>query len=193
MPDISYSFYRTDCKLYEIEAQCLPLADDYSIRAADYTAKHAVAPAGIIFSNPNAPTGMTLSLNDISAIAAANPDILVVVDEAYVDFGAESAVTLLDRHENIVVVHTLSKSRSLAGLRVGFAMASAEIIDGLNRIKDSFNSYPLDSLAQVGAIAAIQDANYFERTRRSVIETRERLTQQLATLDRKSTRLNSSH
>src|SRR3546814_11588772 len=95
---------------------------------------------------------MTLSLNHISAVAAASPDIPVVVDGAYVDFGAESAVTLLDRHENIVVVHTLSKSRSLAGLRVGFAMASAEIIDGLNRIKDSFNSYPLDSLAQVGEI-----------------------------------------
>src|SRR3546814_14853574 len=89
---------------------------------------------------------MTLSLNDISAIAAANPDIPVVVDEAYVDFGAESAVTLLDRHENIVVVHTLSKSRTLAGLPVGFAMASAEIIHGMNRTKDSFNSYPLNSL-----------------------------------------------
>src|SRR3546814_20724086 len=138
MPDISYSFYRTYCKLYEIEAQCLPLADDYSIRAADYTAKHAVAPAGIIFANPNAPTGMTLSLNDISAIAAANPAIHVLVDEAYVDFGAESAVTLLDRHDNIVVVPTLSNSRSLAGLHGGFALASREIVDGLISNKKTF-------------------------------------------------------
>lgn len=182
MPDISYSFYRTYCKLYKIEPAIVPLADDYSIRAADYTARHAVAPAGIIFANPNAPTGMTMSLDDISAIAGANPDIPVVVDEAYVDFGAESAVGLLGRHDNIVVVHTLSKSRSLAGLRVGFAMASAEIVDGLNRVKDSFNSYPLDSLAQAGAVAALRDGAHFDRTRRAVMETRDQLAQQLATL-----------
>ncbi|MGB3290385.1 MAG: histidinol-phosphate transaminase [Burkholderiaceae bacterium] len=182
MPDISYSFYRTYCKLFQIEAGIVPLADDYSIRVADYTAPRATAPAGIIFANPNAPTGMTLSLDEISAIAGANPDIPVVVDEAYVDFGADSAVALLGRHDNIVVVHTLSKSRSLAGLRVGFAMASAEIVDGLNRIKDSFNSYPLDSLAQAGAVAALQDTAHFERSRLAVIEAREQLSQQLATL-----------
>jgi len=182
MPDISYSFYRTYCKLFQIEAGIVPLADDYSIRVADYTARHAVMPAGIIFANPNAPTGMALSLDDISAIAGANPDVPVVVDEAYVDFGADSAVALLGRHDNIVVVHTLSKSRSLAGLRVGFAMAGAEIIDGLNRIKDSFNSYPLDSLAQAGAVAALQDTAYFDRTRQAVIDARDQLSQQLATL-----------
>lgn len=182
MPDISYSFYRTYCKLYKIEPALVPLADNYSIRAADYTARHSVAPAGIIFANPNAPTGMTMSLDDISAIAGANPDIPVVVDEAYVDFGAESAVGLLGRHDNIVVVHTLSKSRSLAGLRVGFAMASAEIVDGLNRVKDSFNSYPLDSLAQAGAVAALRDGAHFDQTRRAVMETRDQLAQQLATL-----------
>src|SRR5690606_3143445 len=123
-------------------------ADDFSIRVDDYLGPHEAVPAGIIFANPNAPTGMTLSLDDIRKIARANADIPVVVDEAYVDFGAESAVALLKEHDNIVVVHTLSKSRSLAGLRVGFAMAGHEIVQGLNRVKDSFNSYPLGSLAQ---------------------------------------------
>src|SRR5690606_21364654 len=182
MPDISYSFYRTYCKLFAVQVAFVPLDDNLAINAADYTGARSVAPAGIIFANPNAPTGIAMPLAQVSAIASAHPDTPVVVDEAYVDFGAESATALLDRHDNIVVVHTLSKSRSLAGLRVGFAMASPEIISGLNRVKDSFNSYPLDTLAQTGAIAAIQDVNYFNRTRHAVMESRSWMTQQLETL-----------
>ncbi|RTZ41071.1 histidinol-phosphate transaminase [Candidimonas sp. SYP-B2681] len=182
MPDITYSFYRTYCQLYKIPCQIVPLAEDFSIRVSDYTAHHAVKPAGIIFANPNAPTGIALGLADIEAIAMANPDVPVVIDEAYVDFGADSAVALLRKCDNIVVVHTLSKSRSLAGLRVGFALASKEIVEGLQRVKDSFNSYPLDRLAQAGAVAAIQDTAYFERGRQAIIQTREWLVKQLATL-----------
>jgi len=182
MPDITYSFYRTYCTLYQVPPRLIPLADDFSMRASDYIGGHDTEPAGIIFANPNAPTGMALPLDDIRAIARANADIPVVVDEAYVDFGAESAVALLKEHDNIVVVRTLSKSHSLAGLRVGFAMAGRQIIEGLNRVKDSFNSYPVDSLAQAGAMAAIQDTAYFEQTSQAVISAREALTQQLTTL-----------
>ncbi|MCC2595337.1 histidinol-phosphate transaminase [Pusillimonas sp. MFBS29] len=182
MPDITYSFYRTYCALYKIPTRLVPLADDFSIRVSDYTDSSPDSPAGIIFSNPNAPTGIAMSLEDISAIAAAHPDIPVVVDEAYVDFGAQSAIALLQAHANIVVVHTLSKSRSLAGLRVGFAIADAQIIEGLNRVKDSFNSYPLDSLAQAGAIAAIQDTDYLQKMCLAVTEARTQLAQQLSAL-----------
>ena len=182
MPDVTYSFYRTYCKLYDIPCQTIPLADDFSIRVCDYTGPHPVTPAGIIFANPNAPTGVALALSDIRDIAVANPDVPVVVDEAYVDFGGDSAVALLPECPNIVVVHTLSKSRSLAGLRVGYAMAAKQIVDGLLRIKDSFNSYPLDTIAQAGAIAALQDTAYFDQTRYAVIKTRESLVQQLQTL-----------
>lgn len=182
MPDITYSFYKTYCTLFDIPVQLIPLADDYSLRVGDYTSARAPAPAGIIFANPNAPTGIALSLDAVSDIAAANADIPVVIDEAYVDFGADSAASLLDRHDNIVVVHTLSKSRALAGLRVGYAMAGADIIAGLNRIKDSFNSYPLDMLAQAGAKAAIEDTGHFQQMRAAVIDAREQLAQQLTTL-----------
>lgn len=182
MPDISYSFYRTYCQFYQISADLVALDDQFAIQASDYIQPGQALPAGIIFANPNAPTGRALALADIDAIAAANPDIPVVVDEAYVDFGAESAVTLLGKRSNIVVVHTMSKSRSLAGLRVGYAMAGADIVDGLNRVKDSFNSYPLDRLAQVGAVAAIEDVDYFQSTCKAVIESREWLSAQLADL-----------
>ncbi len=182
LPDITYSFYRSYCVMFRIPVQLVPLADNYAIDPSDYAAAHAAPPAGIIFANPNAPTGMVLPLSDVEMIARANPDTPVVVDEAYVDFGGESSVTLLETCPNLVVVHTLSKSRSLAGLRVGYAMASPEIVEGLVRVKDSFNSYPLDTLAQAGAIAAIEDVEYFNRTCRAVIETREMLVQQLASL-----------
>lgn len=182
MPDITYSFYRTYCTLYDVPPGLIPLADDFSMRISDYTNREGREAAGIIFANPNAPTGITLELSDIEAIAKANSDIPVVVDEAYVDFGAESATALIARCENLVVVHTLSKSRALAGLRVGYALASRDIIDGLNRIKDSFNSYPLDALAQAGALASLQDETHFRRSCEAVAEDRERLTQRLETL-----------
>src|SRR5690606_4525676 len=130
MPDITYSFYKTYCKLFDIPARLIPLADDFSIRPDDYL-NHDEPPAGIIFANPNAPTGIALGLDDIECIARGNPDIAMVVDEAYVDFGADSAIALLDRCPNIVVIHTLSKSRALAGMRVGYSVASVEITEGI--------------------------------------------------------------
>ena len=160
----------------------VPLANDFSVCVQDYTQPRAVAPAAIIFANPNAPTGIALALDQIAAIAQANPDSAVVVDEAYVDFGADSAIALLDRYENIVVVHTLSKSYALAGLRVGYAVASTEIVAGLQRVKDSFNSYPLDSLAQAGALAAVQDRAYFDEKRLAIIASRDKLTKDLQAL-----------
>lgn len=182
MPDVTYSFYQTYCRLYRVPYVCVPLADDFSVRPSDYTGWQGAAPAGIIFANPNAPTGKTLAVDDIAAIARAHPDSSIVVDEAYVDFGAQSAVSLLGAFDNILVIHTLSKSRSLAGLRVGYAMGSVSVIEALTRTKDSFNSYPIDRLAQAGAHASMLDEVYFDRTRRAVMAARESLTQELVTL-----------
>ncbi|MGE5470227.1 MAG: histidinol-phosphate transaminase [Bacteroidota bacterium] len=177
-PDISYSFYPVYCGLYGIESRPVPLAEDFSIDPADYARPNG----GIIFPNPNAPTGRLLALDAIERILRANPDSVVVVDEAYVDFGGQSAIELIDRYDNLLVIHTLSKSRSLAGLRVGFAVGHPTLIEGLERVKDSFNSYPLDRLAIVGAVAAIEDEAYFEQTRQAVIATRTTLNAELAEL-----------
>ncbi|MDN5843682.1 MAG: histidinol-phosphate transaminase [Alcaligenaceae bacterium] len=182
MPDITYSFYQTYCRMYRVPHVCIPLADDFTMRVADYTDWSGPAPAGIIFAHPNAPTGRALELDDIAAIARAHPDTAVVVDEAYVDFGAQSAVSLLGEFDNLLVIHTLSKSRSLAGLRVGFAMGDTALIEALTRIKDSFNSYPVDSLAQAGARAALLDDDYFEMTRHAVMSSRENLARELKAL-----------
>jgi histidinol-phosphate aminotransferase len=160
------------CRLYGIVHRTVPLDPELSLNVDDYLQPDAGA---IIFPNPNAPTGRALPRAEIERLLKACPDTVVVIDEAYVDFGAESAVPLIDHHPNLLVVHTLSKSRSLAGLRVGFAMGQAPLIEALTRVKDSFNSYPLDRLATAGAIAAMDDAPYFERTRRAVIDSRERL------------------
>lgn len=183
MPDITYSFYRSYCKLFDITPDLIPLADDLSIRATDYLPRaESELAAGIIFANPNAPTGRALPLQDIASIAGANPDIPVVVDEAYVDFGAESVVALLAQFDNIVAVHTFSKSRALAGLRVGYVVANPPIVEALVRVKDSFNSYPLDSLALAGAIASVQDDDYFQQACTAVIKARETLTRNLTEL-----------
>lgn len=174
-PDISYSFYPVYSRLYDIETVEIPLREDFSIGLEDYR-----RPAGaIIFPNPNAPTGMALPLSAIEALLADQPQTVVVVDEAYVDFGAESAIALISRHPNLLVVQTLSKSRSLAGLRVGFAIGQPHLIEALVRVKDSFNSYPLDRLAQAGATAAIEDEVWFESCRQKVIASRDRLTDAL--------------
>ena len=178
-PDISYSFYPTYAKLYRIEAETVPLAEDFAIRVDDYLARPCGA---VIFPNPNAPTGRALPRSEIERLLRARPDVVIVIDEAYVDFGAESAVPLIAEHPNLLVVHTLSKSHSLAGLRVGFAMGQADLIAGLERVKNSFNSYPLDRLAIVGAEAAIDDVAYFETTRQRVIASRDRLVRALAGL-----------
>ncbi|HLO63717.1 MAG TPA: histidinol-phosphate transaminase [Azonexus sp.] len=178
-PDITYSFYPVYCGLYGVDFQSVPLAEDFSIDPADYLGKPN---GGIIFPNPNAPTGRLLAVDAIEQIAKANPDSVVVVDEAYVDFGGESAIKLVDRYDNLLVVHTLSKSRSLAGLRVGFAVGHPALIEGLERVKNSFNSYPLDRLAIVGAVAAMEDTAHFEQCCQAVIATRDTLSADLARL-----------
>lgn len=181
-PDITYSFYPVYCGLYGIDCETLPLTDDFRIDVEDYLpGRHGQAGA-IIFPNPNAPTGRALTLAEIERVLAGNPDCVVVVDEAYVDFGAESAIALTARYDNLLVIQTLSKSRSLAGLRVGFAVGSPALIDGLERVKNSFNSYPVDRLASAGAVAALEDVEYFERTRQAVIQTRVRMTAGLEAL-----------
>ncbi len=177
-PDITYSFYPVYCGLYGIDYRTVPLDENFSLRIADYS----LANGGIVIANPNAPTGRALPLADIDALVKANPDSVVLVDEAYVDFGGESAVALVNRHPNLLVVQTFSKSRSLAGLRVGFAIGHADLIDALNRVKNSFNSYPLDRLAIAGATAAIEDREWFERTRQAVMLTRATLTRDLESL-----------
>ncbi len=181
-PDITYSFYPVYCGLYQIAGQAVALTEDFCIDVQDYLPAAGRAAGGIIFPNPNAPTGRALALGEVERIVAANPDIPVVIDEAYVDFGAESAVGLVSRYDNLLVVQTLSKSRSLAGLRVGFAIGSRVLIEALERVKNSFNSYPIDRLAEAGAAAAIEDTAYFERTRQAVIATRETLAGQLQEL-----------
>jgi histidinol-phosphate aminotransferase len=170
-PDISYSFYPVYCLLYGIESVVVPLDEGFNVRLEDYD-----RPCGaIILPNPNAPTGIGLPLAAIEALAAAHPDQPVVIDEAYVDFGGETAIPLTRRYPNLLVIHTLSKSRSLAGLRVGYAIGQRPLIDALERVKDSFNSYPLDRLAEAGATAAIEDEAWFDETRNRVIASRERV------------------
>ena len=174
-PDISYSFYPVYCGLYGIEFEAVALDQQFQIQPADY----ARANGGIIFPNPNAPTGCLLALEAVEQILQASPDSVVVVDEAYIDFGGETAISLVDRYPNLLVTQTLSKSRSLAGLRVGLAVGHPDLIEALERIKNSFNSYPLDRLAIVGAAAAFEDKAYFEQTCQAVIDSREQLVGQL--------------
>lgn len=177
-PDITYSFYPVFCQLYDIEFEKVPLTKDFSIDLGDYQR----ANGGIIFPNPNAPTGKLVALGDIEQLLLANRDSVVVVDEAYIDFGGQSAVGLINRFDNLLVVHTLSKSRSLAGLRIGYAMANAALIEGLDRVKNSFNSYPLGHLQIAAAIASFKDESYFKQTCAQVISSREQLVEQLQTL-----------
>lgn len=177
-PDISYSFYPTYCSLYGIEARQVSLNAQFEIDVNDYR-----QPCGaVIIANPNAPTGIALPLTQIEALLQAHPDQVVVIDEAYVDFGGESAATLVDRYDNLLVVQTLSKSRSLAGLRVGFALGHADLIAGLERVKNSFNCYPLGQVAQAGAVAAIEDEAYTQQTAQAIIASRSWLTGQLQAL-----------
>lgn len=179
-PEITYSFYPVYCGLYALPFETTPLDDDFTL---DCAALRAAGRGGVVFPNPNAPTGIALPLAEVERIVAAHQGkAVVLVDEAYVDFGAESAVPLTHRYDNLLVVQTFSKSRALAGLRVGFAIGQPPLIEALIRIKDSFNSYPLDRLAQVGAIAALEDEAYFEQTRQAVIAERERLATALAAM-----------
>jgi len=170
-PDITYSFYPVYCKLYQIEYQTIALGYNLSIDVQDYHQPNG----GIIFPNPNAPTGRVLALAEIETLLTFNTDSVVVIDEAYIDFGGESAIALVDKYPNLLVTQTVSKSRSLAGMRVGFAIGHQDLIEALIRVKDSFNSYPLDSLATVAAIAGFEDQTYFEQTCQKVITSREEL------------------
>lgn len=177
-PDISYSFYPVYAQLFDIATELVPLAEDFTIQFADYARPNG----GIIFPNPNAPTAIGTSLVEIEALLQQNTESLVVVDEAYIDFGGETAISLVNRYPNLLVVQTLSKSRALAGMRVGFAVGQAPLIDALNRVKDSFNSYPLDRIAEAAAVVAFEDDAYFKACCEKVIATREWTTAQLTAL-----------
>jgi histidinol-phosphate aminotransferase len=177
-PDITYSFYPVYCGLYGIRYEEVPLDAAMRLQVADFRRPCSA----ILLPNPNAPTGIALPRGAIESLLAEHPDQLVVIDEAYVDFGAESAVPLVARHDNLLVVQTLSKSRALAGLRVGFAIGQRPLIEALERVKDSFNSYPLDCLAIAGAVAALQDDAWFQETRRRIMASRESLTHALSEL-----------
>ncbi len=183
-PDITYSFYPVYCGLYGVGYRTVPLTGSFEIHVDDYRDYRHGAPGngGIIFPNPNAPTGRLLPLSAIERLLAVHPGSTVVIDEAYIDFGGETAIALVNRHPNLLVVHTLSKSRSLAGLRVGYAVGHADLIEALERVKNSFNSYPLDRLAIAGAVAALQDEEHFETTRKAVIDSREKLAADLRAL-----------
>jgi histidinol-phosphate aminotransferase len=177
-PDITYSFYEVYCSLFGVEAMKIPLTGDFSIRLSEYVRLNG----GIIFPNPNAPTGHYIPLSDIKELLRQNTRSLVVVDEAYIDFGGDSTVSFIERFPNILIIQTLSKSRSLAGLRVGFALGHRQLIEGLERAKNAFNSYPLDRLAQKGAVASFQDDAYFHDTRQKVMASREWTRQELERL-----------
>lgn len=177
-PDISYSFYPVYCRLYGIASETVPLDAEFRVRIDDYDR----ASGGIVLPNPNAPTGRALDLDEIRRLLAAHRDCVVLVDEAYVDFGAQSAIPLIREFPNLLVTQTLSKSRSLAGLRVGFAAGDPGLVQALEAVKGSFNSYPLDRLAMAGGTAALLDTDHFERTRREVIANREWLSAELAQL-----------
>ena len=193
-PDITYSFYDVWADMLRIPYEQLPLSDDFSIVPSDYYK----ANGGVVFPNPNAPTGKLMPLAEIEDIIEHNQDVIVVVDEAYVDFGGESALPLIDKYDNVIVVQTFSKSRSLAGSRVGFAMASPVLIKYLNDVKYSFNSYTMDQLTLVTGAASLADEEYFQNTLDKIIATRERVKKELKELgftmpDSKSNFLFISH
>ncbi|CAP02134.1 histidinol-phosphate transaminase [Acinetobacter baumannii] len=177
-PDITYSFYPVYSQFFGTKTKEIPLNENFEIDVRDYTQPNG----GVIITNPNAPTSIALSLAEIEQVLQANPDCVVVIDEAYVDFGAESAVSLINRYENLVVCQTTSKSRSLAGLRVGFAIAQSHLIAALEAVKNSFNSYPIDRFAIAAAVASFEDQAYFEEQCQKVITSREKLVRDLTEL-----------
>ena len=168
-PDITYSFYDVWADMLRISYKKIPLDDRLCIQTEDYRVENG----GIIFPNPNAPTGELLPLEQVEDIIRNNPEVIVVVDEAYIDFGGESALPLIEKYDNVIVVQTFSKSRSMAGSRIGFAISNEKVIKYLNDVKYSFNSYTMDALTIELGTAAIQDKEYFEMTRNKIIATRE--------------------
>lgn len=168
-PDITYSFYKVYAKLLNLKTEIVPLDEEFNI-PIEKLCKNS---GGVVLANPNAPTSKVVSVDDIKSILESNRDSVVIVDEAYIDFGGTSVVDLIKDYENLLVVQTLSKSRALAGLRVGFAFGSKELIEGLNRLKNSINSYTIDRIAIAGAIAAFEDEAYFKELTSKIINTRE--------------------
>lgn len=168
-PDITYGFYPVYAELVGAEAEIIPLEADFSVDADKYIGKDGM----VVIANPNAPTGMALPLSEIERIVSGNPENVVLVDEAYVDFGGESAVNLVKKYDNLIVARTFSKSRSLAGARLGFGIASEGLISDMNRIKYSFNPYNINRLTLLAGKASIEDVEYFEKNVRAIIETRE--------------------
>ena len=178
-PEFTYSFYPVYCDFYDIAYKKLPLKGDFSIDIEAYLKEEASC--GIIFPNPNAPTGILLSLDEVMELLERYPeDRAVVIDEAYIDFGGESAVSLIDRFKNLLIARTYSKSMCLAGLRLGFAMGDERLIGALSCAKDSFNSYPTDLFAQQIGVIAMKDRDYYEEIARKIIRTREKISQTLA-------------
>ena len=169
-PDITYSFYPVYCNLFNIDYKLIPLDSEFTVPIEKFFEDNG----GIVIPNPNAPTGKHMPIEFIEEILKHNMDRVVIIDEAYIDFGGESAVGLIQEYSNLLVVQTFSKSRSLAGLRVGFALGHEDLMEGLNRVKNSFNSYTLDRIATAGSIEAIKDEVYFQETRLKIINTRER-------------------
>jgi histidinol-phosphate aminotransferase len=178
-PDVTYSFYPVWAKLYGIAYQTVALDDNMRIVPEDYRRDSAGA---IVFANPNAPTGIALGRDAIALLLDENADIPVVVDEAYVDFGGDTAIPLIADHPNLLVVRTFSKSRALAGLRVGYALGSASLIEALSRVKNCFNSYPVNRIAQAGAIASVEDEAYFQASLKTIVAERENMTARLREL-----------
>lgn len=177
-PDITYSFYPVWCEMLRIPFETIPVDESFNINAADYNRPNG----GVVIANPNAPTSIARGLDFIREILDKNQDSVVIVDEAYVDFGGESAIPLLSEYENLVVTQTFSKSRSMAGMRIGCAFGNKEIISALYAAKDSYNSYPMDSVAIEAGIASVKDEEYFRATLRKVIATRDRLTKELRSM-----------
>ena len=177
-PDITYSFYDVWADLFRIPYECQPLNDRFEIVKEDYYRENG----GVIFPNPNAPTGELLPVSAIEEIIQAHPDVIVIVDEAYIDFGGESALPLIDKYDNVIVVQTFSKSRSLAGSRIGFAISNPTLIKYLNDVKYSFNSYTMDRITIALGTASIRDRAYFEQTTEKIIKTREWTKEQLRAL-----------
>lgn len=177
-PDITYSFYDVWADLYRIPYEVQPLDENFCIRKEDYRKENG----GIIFPNPNVPTGIEMNPDEIEEIVANNPDVVVIVDEAYVDFGCQSALPLIDKYENLLVVQTFSKSRALAGIRIGYAFGSAKLIRYLNDVKFSFNSYTMNRLTELVGCTCLEDKAYFTECVQKVIATRERSKQRLTEL-----------
>lgn len=177
-PDITYSFYDVWAELYRIPYQCQPLDDNFCIRKEDYFRENG----GIIIANPNAPVGVASPLSDLEEIIRANPDSVVIIDEAYVDFGGESCVPLIKKYDNLLVVQTFSKSRSMAGMRIGYAMGNEKLIRYLNDVKFSFNSYTMSAVSIAAGAASVADETYFRDTVAKVVATRERVKGELEKL-----------